>query len=337
MGVEIIDLDDTPPPPHWSSKAPRIVNFGAASKENQFEKAPMPLRACTNSNLHHTTQLQTTLWPASTHTYEPSQIGFSFQSNVHVNRVATVLEPVPELNTHLFPHGARLKEPWNQREHELFLMGLIKYGRGPWSKIARDFVCNKTPQQVQRYAASFFRHLPSTHLHGFRRRRATYFDANSLPTNKKNLMGVNETKQILALFPEKASYFPVPPYGEAGNSFSATTKYQFQLQTGGASTSKSASANGKVDLELHLVIRLVVVFVFVNVIKGKRGPFSCSHSDKAKKDDVDAIEYYPRSSPHILFHLIGCPENFNFRKSSPMKNKTGRIVHEDSRLRYQEV
>ncbi|RYR08513.1 hypothetical protein Ahy_B05g076249 [Arachis hypogaea] len=42
----------------------------------------------------------------------------------------------------------------------LFLMGLSKYGRGRWSKIARHYLHNKTPQQVQSYANRFFSHLP---------------------------------------------------------------------------------------------------------------------------------------------------------------------------------
>ncbi|KAK7360363.1 hypothetical protein VNO77_02350 [Canavalia gladiata] len=133
-------------------------------------------------------------------------------------------------------------------------MGLIKYGKGRWSKIAREFLWNKTPQQVQKYAASFFRHLPSTYLHGFRRRKGTYSAVN-------NLMGasssysmpkmVNEPQQTLMLFPEKAPSFPIPPYGE-GSSSTNRIMYQIQLQTGGASTSMTASANGEVDLELPL-------------------------------------------------------------------------------------
>ncbi|KAK7360364.1 hypothetical protein VNO77_02352 [Canavalia gladiata] len=207
-----------------------------------------------NPNLHHTitSQLQTSLWPASVCTYESSQIATRFKPSI--GPVTTVLEPVPESNTHLFPHGARLKDSWTQKEHELFLMGLIKYGKGRWSKIAREFLWNKTPQQVQKYAASFFRHLPSTYLHGFRRRKGTYSAVN-------NLMGasssysmpkmVNEPQQTLMLFPEKAPSFPIPPYGE-GSSSTNRIMYQIQLQTGGASTSMTASANGEVDLELRL-------------------------------------------------------------------------------------
>ncbi|KAK7360362.1 hypothetical protein VNO77_02349 [Canavalia gladiata] len=125
MVVEIIDLTKSPPPPN-SSKAPRIINFNPPSVEKiQFEKAPMQLMAHTaNPNLHHTitSQLQTSLWPASVCTYESSQIATRFKPSI--GPVTTVLEPVPESNTHLFPHGARLKDSWTQKEHEFVTFNL---------------------------------------------------------------------------------------------------------------------------------------------------------------------------------------------------------------------
>ncbi|KAG5035979.1 hypothetical protein JHK87_010889 [Glycine soja] len=141
----------------------------------------------------------------------------------------------------------------------LFFVGLIKYGRGHWSKIARQFLLNKTPHQVQSYGASFFRHLPSTHLHGFRRRKPTYSTSSLMPKNN-NLMAasvsmpmiVNELQQQThMLFPENAPFLLAPSHGEASSS-NNTTMYGFQVQTGGARTSMNASANGEVDLELRL-------------------------------------------------------------------------------------
>ncbi|KAK7360341.1 hypothetical protein VNO77_02327 [Canavalia gladiata] len=201
MVVEIIDLTDSPPSPPRSSNTARILNFGAASvQENQSGKA--------------------------------SQIVTGFQPGMHG-------ETVPQTNAHLFPHGTRLKDPWTQAEHELFLLGLNKCGKGRWSRIAKDFLRNKTPQQVQRYAASYFRNLPSTCLQDLKTKKPTYSGVN-------NLMGlsssfsmskmVNEPQQTLMLFPEKAPSF----HG-----------YQPQ-QTGGASTSMTATVNGEVDLELRL-------------------------------------------------------------------------------------
>ena len=118
MVAEIIDLSDSPPSSPWSSHndAARILNFDSVSNEkNQFEKViPISLMACTNPN-----QPQTSLWrAASRHTNEHSQIATTFQPSMQLQRVATVLEPVPESITCMFPHGARLKEPWTHREHE---------------------------------------------------------------------------------------------------------------------------------------------------------------------------------------------------------------------------
>ncbi|TKY73938.1 Transcription factor DIVARICATA [Spatholobus suberectus] len=261
MVTEIIDLSNSPPSsPRSSNNAARILNFDSVSiGKNQFEQVPISLMACPNPNLYHTNQPQTTLWPVSGHINEPFQFA-TFQPSMQ--RVVTVLEPIPESNAYLFPNGARLKEPWTHREHELFLMGLIKYGKGRWSKIARHFVWNKTPQQVQSYAASFFRHLPSTYLHGFRRRKPTYPAANLMSRNNHFMVAsasasysmpmiVNQPQQTHLFFPEKAPFLLAPSYGKASSN-TTTINYGFQMQTGGASTSVNDSANGEVDLELRM-------------------------------------------------------------------------------------
>ena len=42
---------------------------------------------------------------------------------------------------------------WNCRR---FLMGLVKYGKGDWRNIARNFVVTKTPTQVASHAQKYF-------------------------------------------------------------------------------------------------------------------------------------------------------------------------------------
>ncbi|KAK7360359.1 hypothetical protein VNO77_02346 [Canavalia gladiata] len=267
MLAEIIDLTKSPPSPPRTSNTPRILNFDVVSGGKiQFEKSPISFGACENSNLRHTNQQQTNLWPTSAPTCEPTQIVNSFQPNMHAERVATVLEPLPEYR---FPHGTGLKEPWTQREHELFLMGLIKYGKGRWGKISKHFLWNKTPEQIQGYATSFFGNLPYTYLHGFKRKKPTYSVANLMSKNKTLMdastsnsipMNVNQQpQQALKLFPEKAPFFPVSPYEEAkanNNNNNNAIMFGFQKQTNVASTSintnSRANANGEVDLELRL-------------------------------------------------------------------------------------
>ncbi|OIW16175.1 hypothetical protein TanjilG_18890 [Lupinus angustifolius] len=46
--------------------------------------------------------------------------------------------------------------PWTEEEHRRFLMGLMKYGKGDWRNIARNFVVTKTPTQVASHAQKYY-------------------------------------------------------------------------------------------------------------------------------------------------------------------------------------
>ncbi|GAV56797.1 Myb_DNA-binding domain-containing protein [Cephalotus follicularis] len=46
--------------------------------------------------------------------------------------------------------------PWTEEEHRKFLMGLLKYGKGDWRNISRNFVISKTPTQVASHAQKYF-------------------------------------------------------------------------------------------------------------------------------------------------------------------------------------
>ncbi|KAJ7964036.1 Transcription factor DIVARICATA [Quillaja saponaria] len=46
--------------------------------------------------------------------------------------------------------------PWTEDEHKRFLMGLIKYGKGDWRNISRNFVVTKTPTQVASHAQKYY-------------------------------------------------------------------------------------------------------------------------------------------------------------------------------------
>ncbi|KAK6154053.1 hypothetical protein DH2020_013692 [Rehmannia glutinosa] len=52
--------------------------------------------------------------------------------------------------------------PWTEEEHQLFLMGLNKYGKGDWRSISRYYVITKTPTQVASHAQKYFRRLTSS-------------------------------------------------------------------------------------------------------------------------------------------------------------------------------
>jgi len=117
-------------------------------------------------------------------------------------------------------------------------MGQIKYGKGRWSEIAKHFVCNKTPQQVQSYATSFFKYLPDIYVHGLRKR--------TLIENPNHNMIVNNdpTKETLTLFPDVPTY-----YGGEASSSNKTNNYE-------ANTSMTLPVvfvgDGEVDVELRL-------------------------------------------------------------------------------------
>ncbi|KAH7852926.1 hypothetical protein Vadar_031074 [Vaccinium darrowii] len=52
--------------------------------------------------------------------------------------------------------------PWTEEEHQLFLMGLNKYGKGDWRSISRHYVVTKTPTQVASHAQKFYRRQTTT-------------------------------------------------------------------------------------------------------------------------------------------------------------------------------
>lgn len=53
-------------------------------------------------------------------------------------------------------HERKKGVPWTEEEHKRFLMGLIKYGKGDWRNISRNYVISKTPTQVASHAQKYF-------------------------------------------------------------------------------------------------------------------------------------------------------------------------------------
>ncbi|KAF3433525.1 hypothetical protein FNV43_RR24627 [Rhamnella rubrinervis] len=53
-------------------------------------------------------------------------------------------------------HERKKGVPWTEEEHRRFLMGLLKYGKGDWRNISRNFVISKTPTQVASHAQKYF-------------------------------------------------------------------------------------------------------------------------------------------------------------------------------------
>ncbi|PON36297.1 GAMYB transcription factor [Parasponia andersonii] len=53
-------------------------------------------------------------------------------------------------------HERKKGVPWTKDEHTRFLLGLMKYGKGDWRHISRDFVVTKTPTQVASHAQKYY-------------------------------------------------------------------------------------------------------------------------------------------------------------------------------------
>ncbi|KAJ7953247.1 putative Transcription factor [Quillaja saponaria] len=89
------------------------------------------------------------------------------------------------------------KDDWNPDEHELFLMGLIKHGKGRWRDIAREFVRSKTVEEVKEYAESFFENFHGTYFYMIKKKKITHNEqmGNSSSSNSEVVLSNGVTDQ----------------------------------------------------------------------------------------------------------------------------------------------
>ncbi|KAL4387736.1 hypothetical protein GQ457_09G030290 [Hibiscus cannabinus] len=74
-------------------------------------------------------------------------------------------------------HERKKGVPWTEEEHRRFLMGLVKYGKGDWRNISRNFVVSKTPTQVASHAQKYYQRQ---HSGGKDKRRPSIHDITVL-------------------------------------------------------------------------------------------------------------------------------------------------------------
>ncbi|KAL3720662.1 hypothetical protein ACJRO7_005474 [Eucalyptus globulus] len=71
---------------------------------------------------------------------------------------------------------------WSREEHELFLEGLEKYGKGDWKSISRNCVKTRNPTQVASHAQKYFKRLKNN---SDRRRFSRLIDPLALPSSSE--------------------------------------------------------------------------------------------------------------------------------------------------------
>ncbi|MED6159501.1 hypothetical protein PIB30_042824 [Stylosanthes scabra] len=119
-------------------------------------------------------------------------------------------------NTGVRPSDQERKKgvPWTQEEHRRFLMGLLKYGKGDWRNISRNFVVTKTPTQVASHAQKYYirqkvssggkdKRRPSIHditTLNLAEAAATLDDNNNNTNNNNKPLSFNESKVQLDWF-----------------------------------------------------------------------------------------------------------------------------------------
>jgi len=130
----------------------------------------------------------------------------------------------------------------------LFVMGLIRYGQGRWSKIVENYVCNKTPQQVQSYATSFFRQLPDEYVHGLKKGK---YDSNGINSSSASYNSMHNMIAINGPAKETLTLFPIVPTYHGGEASSNNNTNNYEASNSMTLSSPSAG-DGGVDLELHL-------------------------------------------------------------------------------------
>ncbi|KAK9037089.1 hypothetical protein V6N11_022011 [Hibiscus sabdariffa] len=93
-------------------------------------------------------------------------------------------------------HERKKGIPWTEEEHRRFLMGLMKYGKGDWRNISRNFVISKTPTQVASHAQKYYQRQLSG---GKDKKRPSIHDITTLNITTNTGFPDNQTSHVLAL------------------------------------------------------------------------------------------------------------------------------------------
>eukprot|EP00258_Populus_trichocarpa_P033960 XP_024449979.1 transcription factor MYB1R1 [Populus trichocarpa] len=162
-------------------------------------------------------------------------------------------------------------EAWTDQEHELFLMGLRKYGRANYGKISRKFVKTKNLQQVKNHANLPILLAPrnvvvpdvadaASGTNGVvePETNAIVVDQIIGTTNRTttlDLFPTSEPKPTLIMFPVTAPTFPVRSETESSDvppNYAHESNLQDTHTYGSTVGGDLFPSYGELDLDLHL-------------------------------------------------------------------------------------
>ncbi|MCL7021692.1 hypothetical protein MKW94_001707 [Papaver nudicaule] len=94
-------------------------------------------------------------------------------------------------------HERKRGVPWTKEEHETFLKGLERLGKGDWRGISRKFVTTKTPTQVASHAQKYFLRQKTANSSSIKKKRRTsLFDLHHKGNHHTALSNLNPTMQL---------------------------------------------------------------------------------------------------------------------------------------------
>ncbi|KAK4347555.1 hypothetical protein RND71_033894 [Anisodus tanguticus] len=132
--------------------------------------------------------------------------------------------------------------PWTEEEHQLFLMGLNRFGKGDWKSISRYYVVSKTPTQVASHAQKYFSRRNSTTP--AERRRPSINDIQTVTLNPRTPTTSHQINNNLAYENNhqvgSSSLSFRYPYTFGGSNFSNNSNGDFEKFNRGEASGSSS-------------------------------------------------------------------------------------------------